>query len=162
MKLYHVRDDYIAFLRQYDTKVADNKNEKRPYVGIVFEIDAVQYYAPLTSPKPKHTTMKNDKDFRKIQQGRYGAINFNNMIPVPESALLFFDFANEPDARYRRLLQNQYNAILEDWRAIVRTAEALHTLLFSDVSSLTSHERNVKARCCNLSLLEQVMQKYRT
>lgn len=162
MKFYHVREDYIAFLRQYDAKVADNKNEKRPYIGIVFEIDAIQYYAPLTSPKPKHSAMKNDKDFRKIRQGRYGAINFNNMIPVPESALLFFDFSNEPDARYRRLLQNQYNAIREDWQAIVRTADALHALLFSDDSALTPHERNIKARCCDLALLEQVMQKYGT
>ncbi len=59
----------------------------------------MKYYAPLTSPKPKHLKMKNGKDFRKINGGQYGAINFNNMIPVPDSALLLIDIANEPDAK---------------------------------------------------------------
>ena len=41
--------------------------------------------------------MKNGKDFRKIKQGEYGAINFNNMIPVPDSALILIDIANIAD-----------------------------------------------------------------
>lgn len=50
--------------------------------------------------------MKNGKDFRKINNGLYGAINFNNMIPVLDSALIEIDIANIADVKYRRLLQN--------------------------------------------------------
>ena len=63
-------------------KFVDNKKGKRPYVGVVLEIDGIKYYTPFTSPKEKHRKMKNTKDFRKINQGIYGAINFNNMIPL--------------------------------------------------------------------------------
>lgn len=97
MKFYNIKDDYVQFLRTFDTKVAENKHESRPYVGVVFQIGSIEYYAPFTSPKPKHQRMKNGKDFRKINQGKYGAINFNNMIPVPRSALLLKNIDAEPD-----------------------------------------------------------------
>jgi protein AbiQ len=38
--------------------------------------------------------MKNGKDFRKINNGIYGAINFNNMIPVVDAALIEIDISN--------------------------------------------------------------------
>lgn len=39
MKFYHITDEYITYLRKYDTKVAKNKQESRPYVGIVVQIE---------------------------------------------------------------------------------------------------------------------------
>ena len=84
--------------------------------------DEMKYYAPFTSPKAKHRKMKNGKDFRKIQGGEYGAINFNNMIPVPDCALKLIDIDNESDQKYRRLLQNQYRAIRADSEEIIKTA----------------------------------------
>ncbi|SCH36348.1 Uncharacterised protein [uncultured Megasphaera sp.] len=52
MRLYHVSDTYIQYLKQFDEKVPDNKNQKRPYVGIVVEVGGVTYYAPLSSLSP--------------------------------------------------------------------------------------------------------------
>ena len=100
MKFYNIKDEYINYLKKYDAKVADNKKGKRPYVGVVLEIDGIKYYTPFTSPKEKHRKMKNTKDFRKINQGIYGAINFNNMIPVVESALLLIDIDAMEDSKY--------------------------------------------------------------
>ena len=51
-------------------------------VGVLFKIDSKEYFAPLSSPKPKHLKMKNYVDFFKIDNGLLGVINFNNMIPV--------------------------------------------------------------------------------
>ena len=160
MKFYNIKDDYVQFLRNYDSKVAENKKEQRPYVGVVFEINDIKYYAPFTSPKPKHQQMKNGKDFRKIDQGKLGAINFNNMIPVPDNALILKDIANEPDRQYRRLLQNQYKAIKADQTAIQKTAENLRTLVFTADDSLSNYDKQVKVRCCDLVLLESVYMKY--
>ncbi|MCD8015321.1 MAG: type III toxin-antitoxin system ToxN/AbiQ family toxin [Lachnospiraceae bacterium] len=161
MKFYNVKDDYIRFIREYDNKVAVNKRESRPYVGIILEVDGIKYYAPFTSPKPKHQKMRNGKDFRKIHDGKYGAINFNNMIPVPDEAVLLMDIDNEPDEQYRRLLQNQYRSVKKDTDAIIKTARNLRTLVLKDDSELTTYDRNIKTRCCNLALLESVYKNYK-
>lgn len=99
--------------------------------------------------------MKNGKDFRKINNGLYGAINFNNMIPVLDSALIEIDIANITDVKYRRLLQNQYNSIKSDEKGILRTAENLRKLLFDEERNLSEYDRIIKQRCCNLVLLEE-------
>ncbi|MBO4699432.1 type III toxin-antitoxin system ToxN/AbiQ family toxin [bacterium] len=160
MRFYHVKDDYINFLRKYDGKVADNKHETRPYVGIVLEIGSVKYYAPFSSPKPKHKTMKNTVDFRKIAGGSYGAINFNNMIPVTNSALILIDIDKIGDDKYRRLLQNQYKAIRSDTIQIQKTANLLRELLLSDNSELSDYEIRIKQRCCDIKLLEEIYAQY--
>ena len=153
MKFYHIKEDFITYLRQFDTKVAENKNQTRPYVGIVLEVNSVKYYAPFSSPKPKHKKMKNGKDFRKINNGLYGAINFNNMIPVSDSALIEIDIANIADVKYRRLLQNQYNSIKADEKGILKTAENLRKLIFDAETNLSAHDKVIKQRCCDLVLL---------
>lgn len=161
MRFYHIKDDFIDFLRQFDSKVSENKNQTRPYVGVVLEINGTKYYAPLSSPKAKHRNMKNGKDFRKIGGGIYGAINFNNMIPAIDAALLEIDIAGIADVKYRRLLQNQYNAIRKDEDGILKTARSLHELIFSDEKNLSAHDRAVKQRCCNLKLLEEKFFEWR-
>ena len=161
MTIYNIKNDYIQFLRTFDTKIEENKNEKRPYVGVVLQIGSIEYYAPLTSPKPKHKNMKNSKDFRKIENGKYGAINFCNMIPVPRNALIWKDINNEPDLQYRRLLQNQYKALKADWNAIQKTAENLRNLIVTPDDKLGEFDRKVKSRCCDIVVLESVYTGYK-
>ena len=120
MDFYYVSDEYINYLKQIDSKVPNNYQGTRPYVGVVVDISGTKYYAPLTSPKPKHQKMKNDKDFRRLDGGKLGAINFNNMIPVPDSEITLINIAQEPDEKYRRLLQNQYAFVQRDKETIER------------------------------------------
>lgn len=82
------------------------------------------------------------------------------MIPVPDEALILIDIENEPDAQYRRLLQNQYRDIKKDADAILKTAMNLRTLILKKDSELTTFDRNIKSRCCNLALLESVYGQY--
>ena len=118
MKFYRVKDAYIRFLRQYEPKVEENKDESRPYIGVVLEVNGVKYYAPFTSPKTKHEKMHNQADFRKIAGGKYGAINFSNMIPVPDNALIPVIFKDISDRKRRCLLEDQYRAVLKDQNGI--------------------------------------------
>ena len=55
MKFYNIADEYINFLRTFDSKVSENKQESRPYIGVVIEIEEMKYYACLlyTSPSPR-------------------------------------------------------------------------------------------------------------
>lgn len=160
MNLFRIKDEYIKYLKQIDSTVPDNYNETRPYIGVVVECDGIKYYAPLTSPKLKHQTMKNDKDFRRINGGKLGAINFNNMIPVPDSEIIAVIINDEKDAQYKRLLQNQYVCIQKDQDAIENTAKRLRTLVFKPSDQLNQHDRAVKNRCCNLPILESSMEDY--
>lgn len=155
MKFYYIKDDYILFLKSFDSKVAENKHQTRPYVGVVLEIESIKYYAPFSSPKNKHKKMKNSIDFRKINKGIYGAINFNNMIPVITDALIEIDIASIQDVKYRRLLQNQYNSIKADEIGILKTACNLRNILLLEDAVLSEHEKKVKLRCCNIKLLEE-------
>ena len=41
-----------------------------------------EYFAPLSSPKPKHQLIKRQIDIVKINDGKYGVVNLNNMISV--------------------------------------------------------------------------------
>ena len=83
-KLAKIDYMYCDYLRKYDKRVVYNKGKKelRPFIGVLFSIGDKEYFAPLSSPKPKHQIMKNNIDFFKIDNGTLGVINFNNMIPV--------------------------------------------------------------------------------
>lgn len=160
MQLYYVEEDYIEYLRNTDKTVMENKNGKRPYVGVVLTIDGIPYYAPLSSPKKKHRTMKNGLDFIKIRNGIYGAINFNNMIPVCHSALIKIDIENIEDDKYRNLLRNQLRYINRDVSRIKKTASNLHSLILTKDEELTSYKISVKKRCCKLSQLESAYEAW--
>ena len=68
MNLYKVDLEYYNFLHYYEPKIPYVKNEKqnRPFIGIVLDVNGKNYFAPLTSPKPKHITLKDMQDFLKI------------------------------------------------------------------------------------------------
>lgn len=161
MKFYNIKDNYINYLRTFDKKVAENKSETRPYVGIVLAIDDILYFAPFTSPKNKHLIMDNMVDFRKIANGKYGAINLNNMIPVPEEALIYLDFNNIENTKYRMLLINQYKYIKKDKENIIKAATKLRNLLIKPNNMCNEYELVVKDRCCNLVVLEKVFKEFK-
>ncbi len=86
LSLYKIDKNYNKELSILDNKVADvlDGKEKRPFVGVLIIIENFKYLAPLSSPKKKHLSMKNNLDFHKIDNGKLGVINFNNMVPVKD------------------------------------------------------------------------------
>ena len=73
LKLYYISNDYIDYLRKFDDKVRFNKNHSRPYVGIVYTYNNNNYFAPLSSPKPKYQKMKKTAiDIWLIDEGKLG------------------------------------------------------------------------------------------
>lgn len=93
LKLVVIDSNYCDYLRKYDNKVPYNfeKKKNRPFVGVLFSVENFMYFAPLSSPKPKHLKMNNTVDFLRIDSGRLGAINFNNMIPVKSECIQLID-----------------------------------------------------------------------
>lgn len=107
-KIVKVDYKYCDYLRQFDSRVPYNAGTKelRPFIGILFVVDGCEYFAPLSSPKVKHMHMKNNLDVVKIDGGRYGVVNFNNMIPVTSKNYELFDLNATPKDTYELKWQN--------------------------------------------------------
>jgi len=107
LRIYKVSNKYINYLHNIDKRVQHNKDAKRPYVGVVFTFNDFNYFVPMESPKEHHKTIKPGKHLLKLDNGKYGMLGFNNMIPVHNDALIMFDINAEKDEKYKRLLQHQ-------------------------------------------------------
>lgn len=150
LKLYFIDNEYIEYLRKYDNRVAFNKMPSRPYIGVVYLYHNFTYFAPLSSPKPKHLLMNNNIiDLFKIENGKLGVINLNNMIPCTEKVLTeAIPIVN--DKKYKILLENQLNYI-----------NANRDILFKKTARFQEKYRqgylyyNIMNRCCDFPLLEE-------
>ena len=159
---YMVDASYCDHLRKSDPCVPYTMDQKsiRPFIGIVFTVNNVHYYAPLTSPKPKHLTMKNQIDFLKINGGEWGAINFNNMIPVHPTVLTKVDMnilETDPpkDVAYKNVLSNQLSWCNSHRGTILKQADKLYWLIVSGKAWDT-----LSKRCCNFALDEALCAAY--
>lgn len=155
VRLIYVDSKFIKYLYRYDSHVMFNKGQKRPYIGVLFEIKGHKFYAPLTHPKEKYKTMKNDVDFMRIRGGELGAINFNNMIPVHEEAIIPIIISSIEDIKYKMLLINQIKFFDEHETEILNKAVKLYKS-FKNGTLRTA----VKDRCCNFPYLEKLAKKY--
>lgn len=154
MKTFHlIRIDYqyCDYLRKYDDKVRYNNGKKilRPYIGVLFKMNGLEYFAPLASPKPKHLKMKEKIDFLKIEKGNLGAINLNNMIPVIKECYQLVDLSKEPED-YAYLLRRQLRFLNRHHKDISKKAKLLY-----DGYMHKSLNLNIIKRCCNFPLLEE-------
>lgn len=160
-KIVKVDSKYCDYLRQYDNKVSYNAGTKdlRPFIGVLFMIDKCEYFAPLSSPKPKHSKLKNTLDLIKIENGTYGVVNFNNMIPVMDKNYVIFDLNKKTENRAENfrleLLRNQLRWLTANKKEVNTKSKLLYNLYKSN-----KLPKNVKDRCCNFPLLEEKCRDY--
>jgi protein AbiQ len=160
MQLYNINDEYIEYLEKFEDKILYNKKKKRPYVGVVYNINSIKYYVPLASPKDKFIHMSNTKDFHKIKNGEYGAINFNKMLPVRDEDLTEIIIKNESDIAYKNLLNLQYLELIKLEKVIIEKAKNIYLLYNTPNDKLTQNDLKIKERCCNFILLEEKLKEY--
>lgn len=153
MRIYVVKEDYINYLKKFDVNIRDNKNESRPYIGILLEINGMYYIAPLASPKEKHKTMKNNIDFIKLENGDLGVINLNNMIPVHKENIVEFNFEKRHNNKYSILLKKQLRFINRHEREIKYKADKLYKKVISGKSFIAK-------RCVNFRVIEKKALEY--
>ena len=156
LKLYYIDDEYVNYLRKFDNRVPYNKNRTRPYIGVVYEYNGINYFAPLASPKSKHLKI-NDKsmDVFKIDNGRLGVVNLNNMLPTPFECLSEVQPTLKDDDKYKGLLIDQLNFINKE-----------RQILYAKIVTFQKRYRagyindRIKERCCNFELLEEKCSEY--
>ena len=129
-KLYTIDDRYIKYLKMYDKKVSHNYDHnvnKKPYVGIVYEDkDNHKFFAPLSSPKERHKRMSNFMvDCIKLDEGKLGVINLNNMIPVNDGFLNPIIIPLEDEREKFSKDEQEYIGLLEDQLKIINSTPML-------------------------------------
>jgi protein AbiQ len=101
--------------------------------------------------------MKTQLDFIKIKNGEWGAINFNNMIPIGKASRTPVEIDLLPndthaEKAYKELLSNQLSWCNQtvNGTAILSKAEKLYHIIVSG----KGHEA-LRQRCCDFQLLEE-------
>lgn len=158
LRIYEIDPEYILYLHGFDCRVSleHNDGKTRKYLGILLEVDGKKYYAPMSSPKPKHLTINSSAaDIYKIDDGNLGVVNLNNMIPVPNSAVIDIDINTIANFTYKRLLQKQARKIKADSDKIIKKANRLYKMVYRDTTS----ESLIK-RCCDFKMLEEKSSDY--
>lgn len=171
MKLYAVTDEYINYLRNFDNKVYDNKEDRRKvmrkYLGIVLKINDLNYYIPMSSPK------KSDYKNNEIRKSIVpiiriisneeidnipvlkGTLRISNMIPVPDSELILYEPKKEKNEDYRILVEKELEFIGKNEDMIIKYANILYRQKINNYD--VSYIKNV----VDFKLLEEKCRKYK-
>ena len=162
LKLVKINSEYCDYLRRFDKRAPYNFDKKinSPFVGILFKVGNCKYFAPLSSPKEKHLKTKNSIDFLKLDGGKLGAINFNNMIPVRKDNIKLIDLNEDfniiSDEKYKMLLQNQIFWLNRNIEKVYSKSYKLYERYVSK-----KIDSKIAKRCCNFKLLEQKCREYK-
>lgn len=161
LTLVKIDKNYCDYLRKFDNKVPYNfaKKEIRPFVGVLFKINKCMYFAPLSSPKQKHLKIKKNLDILKIDNGKLGVINFNNMIPVLKNNVVELDLNAKANSRsesnYLKLLNEQIYWLNRHSDSLYNKSKKLYDKYINNELNF-----NIKNRCCNFKLLEEKCLEY--
>lgn len=152
MELYKVDYEYYHYLHYYEPKIPyiEQEKENRPFIGVILDVNGKNFFAPLTSPKKKHLMMKDMQDFLKIEGGKLGGINLNNMMPIPKCYLEKIEIETIEDKKYRRMLKKQISWINQNELRIHNRARNLYYLIINGHTT-----KQLLKRCCNFRLLER-------
>ncbi len=139
LNLYSVSDKYINYLRQFDDKIYDNKEEirthERKYLGVVLTVNEFNYYIPMSSPKNsdyidinKKIIRKDTKTIIRIYEGNrlYGTLRISNMIPVPITELEPYMVSNETDLKYKEVILGELRYINNNSNRIIKYAKTVY------------------------------------
>ena len=146
LTFYNVNDDYIKYLRKFDSKVLYNKpdNQRRHYVGFVLKINDISYLVPLSSKIRKKndvTTIipniftekqKLEADFDTKYPKYIASIKFNNMIPVYDKVIEKIDLSElaetEDGLNYNNLLGKEIIYCNENKDNIIKKANKTYEM----------------------------------
>ncbi|WP_350312653.1 type III toxin-antitoxin system ToxN/AbiQ family toxin [Dickeya fangzhongdai] len=159
LEFFTVDDEYIAHLKHHDNKVPNNYAMGKPFIGILFSINDVEYIAPLTSAKEKHNKIKNSnptsfKVFDGAENPRLiSVVQLNNMIPVNKSVIKKFNL-EDYDVKYQSLVNKELNYIRANSESLIKKAEKLYSIVTNKkINSLVSIS-------CDFKNLETAMGDY--
>ena len=151
LNFYDINKDYINYLKKSDSKIPDiNYSSNDKFVcGVILKINSLDYYAPISSFNKKQYTNILIYD----KQIAVASIRFSFMFPVPKSELSVKNIKEEPNLKYKRLLNKELkycNSIRED---IAKMALKIYKI---GTNPKHFHFKN----CCKFEILELKCKEY--
>lgn len=157
LRIYEINPQYINYLSPHAPHLFHNKqpsqNNNRKYIGIILQINNLDYFAPLTSFKPKHSKIKETLDFIKLKD--YAVINLNNMFPVPTNQFTYVDINKIKDPHYKALLRAEYRIIKTQQNRIMKNAKIIYQHKLANNNST-----KLSQRCNDFSKLEVLCKQF--
>lgn len=157
IRFYEISVAYVSYLIPHAPHLFQNKKpgqqNTRKYIGVVFEINGMNYFAPLSSFKEKHRRMAETIDFLKIKD--LSVININNMFPVPNGCCQYVDISKERNPKYRSLLLKEYRYVKSVQEKIRKNAATVYKIKTSGEPS------SLSKRCNDFLLLEKLCKEYK-
>lgn len=153
--LYRIDYQYLKYIQQFDKLVP--QKDMRPYVSICIEVANNVYALPITSQRLRSNGKKRNPrtttELYSPTSKDFGAILYNNMIPVTDDVANLIDF-NTENAVNRQLLK--------DKAIIIRKMSAEISEKAQDVYKLRCSEKDdfFNRFCCDFKLLEQKLYEY--
>ncbi|MBE5821080.1 MAG: type III toxin-antitoxin system ToxN/AbiQ family toxin [Clostridiales bacterium] len=163
--LIRVEPKYIDYLRQFDSNVQLNSEhlhkENKPFVGIIFKINFLDYFIPISSNKKvklikiyNNYLLNNTKPIDMFfieeiinnKRRLLSVLNINNMVPIPEIAKIYFNINEDKDTS---LLRKEILFCNNHKQDIFKNSLRVYNSVINH--TWTSLER----RCCNFKLLEE-------
>lgn len=136
IQLYIVSEKYLNYLHTIDKRVLMNHyvTHDRRYVGLGIKLNKYFYFIPLSSPdqsdydKSKKVKKSIIPIFRlKNTKGEFlSKLLINNMIPVPEFELAYYDIHKEKNENYRNLVLAELRDIQRNYNKICKNAKVLY------------------------------------
>ena len=167
LNLYSISDKYIKYLRKFEDKIYDNKEEirvrTRKYLGIVLTVNDFNYYIPMSSPKKsdyidyeKKIIRKDTKTIIRIYNSDrlYGTLRISNMIPVPITELEPYVISNERNKKYKEVILGELRYINNNSEKIMKNAEIVYK------QKLKNEEIGYIKNTVNFKLLEEKLKEW--
>lgn len=167
LNLYSISDKYIRYLRQFDNRIYDNKEDIRTqirkYLGIVLTINDFNYYIPMSSPKKSDYLDIENKSIRKdtktiirMHDGDrlYGTLRISNMIPVPITELEPYIISSENDFKYKEVILGELRYINNNSDKIVKYAKIVYNQKINNID--IGYIKNT----VNFKLLEEKLKEW--
>ena len=157
LSIYEIDSAYIQFLSSFEQHLFRNKKVtqvfSRKYIGILLKINDFDYFAPLSSYKPKHKRLTETIDFIKL--GTYSVININNMFPAPINLCKQVNISTIKDQHYKNLVRAEYRIIRQKSQLIIENAKSVYTHKITN-----DGKSKLSQRCNDFKLLEIKCNEY--
>lgn len=165
MKFYRVSEEYLKYLRTFEENIMYGKDRYLGYqkfiVGVVLEINSIEYYAPLSSIKT-HQLDRNGGLIKTLRQKCFpvrlkerdnsekivSILRLDYMFPAPKNELFELCFTEVEDRKYKIFLETEYKYIKKHKDEILERAQRLY-------KKISNPEHFLASQCCNFRKLEK-------
>lgn len=163
MKWYTLDEQFLSYLRKYDTRIPKidyGKNALKPFFGALFEINDLVYLTQVSHPQPRHFNMKESKDFYKLYDKNnclIGVVNLNYMFPIPKKYLIEVGYNNISNFRNfkNNIEKNNYISLLKKEMKEIKSKNIKDEALNLYTHKYTFPNSSVSKRCLEFKELEQ-------